>query len=356
MGFQVQLLEIMSRLPSSRHSMLFSATLPTSVTEFARAGLSNPAIVRLDAEYRINPDLAMKMLRINASDKAAALLVLLSEFIHVPLGSPTGKTPQVIVFVSTKHHVEYIAILLKLAGYSASFVYGNLDQRARQSQLQDFRDRRSSILIVTDVAARGLDIPFIDHIVNFDFPPNARTFVHRAGRTARGGRSGTAWSLVEHSDLPYFSDLNAFLHTAGQETHLQVLPALHLESMIEYINSISDGTDLVNLHAVMLRGDAMYRRSRGKASAGAYRSARGLRGELAVIGAEEGSFGTNEGLRQDLIATLNTFRPAVPAVTPKLLAKRDKKSVTTPDVLTASSTMPSEDSPIPARADKVSDD
>lgn len=323
MGFQVQLHEILSRLPTSRQSMLFSATLPTSVAEFARAGLSNPAMVRLDAEYRINPDLTTYMLRVNESEKDASLLSLLATSIKVPFGIPSEGQPQAIVFVATKHHVEYVAALLEAAQYQVAYVYGNLDQTARQSQLRDFRDRRSSILVVTDVAARGLDVPMVDHVINYDFPANSRVFVHRTGRTARGGRQGTSWSLVEKGDLPYYCDLNAFLRTADQETVLHAMSRQQVADMAEHIASSLDHTSgLTDLRAVMLRGEAMYRRSRSKASASGYKAARSIPHELVEFDAREEPLSSVESKRQDLISSLSSFRPGTPAVPATAAAHR----------------------------------
>jgi len=90
-------------------------------------------------------------------------------------------------------------------------VYGNLDQTARKEQIQDFRTGLTRILVVTDVAARGVDMPHINHVINYDFPSQPKIFVHRVGRTARAGRKGWAYSLCRHVDLPYLIDLQLFL-------------------------------------------------------------------------------------------------------------------------------------------------
>ncbi|BEI82928.1 hypothetical protein CcaverHIS002_0307960 [Cutaneotrichosporon cavernicola] len=171
MGFEVQLREILHRLPTTRHNLLFSATLPTTLAEFAKAGLNNPAFIRLDTEHRISPDLELAFLSVKPDEKEAALLVLLREVIHIPVASTaTDDSPRAIIFASTKHHVEYISTLLKAANYRTSYIYGSLDQVARQQQLRHFRDGKSEVLVVTDVAARGLDIPAMGHVINFDFP------------------------------------------------------------------------------------------------------------------------------------------------------------------------------------------
>ncbi|WVF70106.1 hypothetical protein IAT40_004894 [Kwoniella sp. CBS 6097] len=287
MGFDVQLREILSRLPPTRQNLLFSATLPSSVAEFAKAGLVNPLLIRLDAEHKISPDLDLRFLSVKPTEKDAALLVVLRDTIRVPLmlSVVDAQSPQAIVFVSTKHHVDYVTELLKTAGFRVSHIYSSLDQVARHQQLHHFRTRSTDVLVVTDVAARGLDIPVMDHVVNYDFPSGPRVFVHRVGRTARAGRKGNAWSLVTRDDWPYLFDLQTFL---GQERMgldgniLRAIPGDNISQMIEYIvTSLQEQAP--NLEAqrnVMRKGQAMFERSRGKADPASYRKAKHFGKEL----------------------------------------------------------------------------
>lgn len=327
LGFQVQLQEILSRLPTARHSMLFSATLPSSVAEFVRAGLQNPSVIRLDADVKINPDLDTLFLRVNSDDKEAALILLL-EHIAIPVNTtPEPDQPQAIIFVATKHHVEYLSALLSAAAFSVSHVYGSLDQIARQRQLQAFRDRRTSLLVVTDVAARGLDIPVMDHVINLDFPPNPRVFVHRVGRTARGGRKGTAWSLLDKDDLPYFADLAQHLATTSVEPELVRLPRGPIETAFESMQALaSTATDLLDLRTVMRKGDSMYKRSRSKASSQGYRTARSYADDSLPIFqlANSAPSTAQDASRQSMIDVIASFRPAATsiAVKPKRIGKR----------------------------------
>ncbi|KAI0316257.1 DEAD-domain-containing protein [Amylostereum chailletii] len=228
MGFETALTEIVHRLPSTRQTLLFSATLP-------KAGLQNPKLVRLDAEGKISTDLRMAFFSVKQDEKDACLLLLLRDVIGVPLGAnkPTGEDGeaglsekkrgkrrarevfmaphQTLVFAATKHHVEYLTNLLTTAGYAVSHIYGALDQTARSQQMEQFRRGQTNILVVTDVAARGIDIPVLENVVNYDFPQGARVFVHRVGRTARAGRQGWAWSFISNVELPYLLDLQLFL-------------------------------------------------------------------------------------------------------------------------------------------------
>ena len=160
----------------------------------------------------------MAFFSVKQLEKEAALLYILREIIKVPLNlNPTNDDVksksnkkksnskntsndllphQTIIFVSTKHHVEYITSLLNIAGYQTSYIYGSLDQTVRKIQINNFRTGQSNLLVVTDVAARGIDIPILENVINYDFVGSSKIFVHRVGRTARAGRRGWAYSLI----------------------------------------------------------------------------------------------------------------------------------------------------------------
>lgn len=206
MGFATQLRDILQQLPASRQTMLFSATLPAAVAQFARAGLRDPQMVRLDAETKVSEALKIGFLLVRSGDKPAALLWALRDIIPA--------TQQAMIFAATRHHVEYLLSLLRYAGISARPIYGSLDPEVRKANLARFRKGADvcRCLIVTDVAARGLDVPLLDNVINYDFPDKAKLFVHRAGRVARAGRTGLAISLVAPTEQPYMADLHIFLH------------------------------------------------------------------------------------------------------------------------------------------------
>lgn len=277
MGFEQQLHEILHRLPVNRHSLLFSATLPTSLAEFAKAGLNNPEFVRLDSDMRVNPDLDLGFFHVKPNEKDAGLLLILRDVLRIPLGASASDVDRAkaIIFASTKHHVEYLSVLLQAAGYRVSYIYGSLDQLARQQQLKQFRAAETDLLVVTDVAARGIDIPSIPHVINFDFPTGVRVFVHRVGRTARAGQHGHAWTLVTRDDLPYMRDLENFLERdfLKDRENYGTLPRDPLETMLEYVQQTLDieESQLPSLRDVMKRGQTMFERSRAKATRDAYK-------------------------------------------------------------------------------------
>ncbi|KAG0667976.1 ATP-dependent RNA helicase ddx54 [Maudiozyma exigua] len=255
MGFQDQLNELLAAFPSTRQTLLFSATLPSSLVDFAKAGLTNPVLVRLDAESKISDNLEMLFLSTKNDEREATLLYTLQEIIKIPIATPedikrykdatnamsdsesdddnnndknnkkrrkfkkqrmpaANELPSekaTILFVPTRHHVEYITQLLKDTGYLVSYLYGTLDQHARKAQLYNFRLGLTPILVVTDVAARGVDIPLLANVINYSLPSSSKIFVHRVGRTARAGSRGWAYSIVSENELPYLLDLELFL-------------------------------------------------------------------------------------------------------------------------------------------------
>lgn len=330
MGFAEQLNEILASLSTSRQSLLFSATLPKSLVEFAKAGLQDPVLVRLDSETKISEELEMAFFTVKDSERDAALNYVLRDVIKMPPATEEQKkyleeqdsyyTKQressddddedndkknnnkkkkkrrerlpkahelpsphsTIVFVPTKHHVEYISMLLKSLGYAVSYIYGSLDQTARKEQLYRFRAGKTSILVVTDVAARGIDVPVLANVINYCLPPSPKVFVHRVGRTARAGRRGWAYSLVRDSELPYLIDLELFLGrklllsskvanksevSYVERMILGTLPREGLEDQVGEIQSVLERNyDLTLQHQVAIRGEQQYVKTRPAAS------------------------------------------------------------------------------------------
>ncbi|NXK97781.1 DDX54 helicase, partial [Formicarius rufipectus] len=203
MGFAEQLQEIIARLPDCHQTVLFSATLPKLLVEFARAGLTEPMLIRLDVESKLSEQLKLAFFHVRGDDKPAVLLHLLRSVVK-----PQDQT---VVFVATKHHTEYLKELLTAQGIRCTHIYSSLDQTARKINIAKFSQGKCPVLLVTDVAARGLDIPMLDNVINFSFPAKAKLFLHRVGRVARAGRSGTAYSLVAPDEMPYVFDLHLFL-------------------------------------------------------------------------------------------------------------------------------------------------
>lgn len=184
--------KILKIIPKERRTFLFSATMSSKVESLQRASLSNPLRVSVSTDkYQTVSTLLQSYLFIPHKRKDIYLVFLLTEL--------AGQTA--IIFTRTVNETQRIAILLRLLGFSAIPLHGQLSQNARLGALNKFRSRSRTIMVATDVAARGLDIPSVDVVFNFDLPPDSKTYIHRVGRTARAGKSGKAISMVTQYDL-----------------------------------------------------------------------------------------------------------------------------------------------------------
>ena len=360
MGFAAQLGEILHALPQERQSLLFSATLPKTLVEFTKAGLRDPRLVRLDSESRISPDLQSAFFTVKTADKDGALLHILMDVIRIPMGATettkkvkvaasapqnpkkrkrtedleqnpqTSPSPHsTLIFTSTKHHVEYISTLLRTTGFAVSHAYGALDQTARKMQVQDFRSGVTNILVVTDVAARGIDIPVLANVINYDFPPQPKIFVHRAGRTARAGQRGWSYTFASQSDAPYLLDLQLFLgkrlllghdHNSQATNYADdvVVGSLSRERLAEkseWINKIlSEDTDIAALKEVARKGERLYLKTRSAASSESARRAKEVTtskewNELHQLFDDRGGNQDAELKAEQMLARVSGFRP-----------------------------------------------
>ncbi len=204
MGFAAQLREIASTLPDYCQKVLLSATMPKGLVEFTKSGFAtDPQVVRLDQEATVSEELRIAFITCRSMDKDAVLLHLLDHIRDDKEQNEGNRTGLTLIFAATRHHVEYITTLLVASGVSATMIYGTLDQEARKHNLAAFRSGKKSVLVVTDVAARGIDVPLIDHVIHYAFPSSPKLFVHRSGRAARAGRIGFSWGLVEPDEMPY---------------------------------------------------------------------------------------------------------------------------------------------------------
>ncbi|KAI1127356.1 ATP-dependent RNA helicase DBP10 [Nemania abortiva] len=351
MGFAAQLQEILHSLPPTRQTLLFSATLPSSVTEFVRAGCQDPILIRLDADTKISPDLEAAVFSVKGAEKLGTLLHVLHDVIKVPTGLPEGVTDSAenpskkrkrgpdashekqkpspystIIFTSTKHDVEFLQTMLTHAGFAVSYVYGSLDQTARNTQIENFRRGRSYILVVTDVAARGIDIPLLSNTVNYSFPATPKLYIHRVGRVARAGMRGWAYSLVKDTDVPYLLDLQLFLSQKlvlgkegkGAPNYMSDMVVgapvrSKVENYTEWLNKLlSDESDLIALQRVSEKAEKLYLKTRNSASSQSARRAREVvasKGFFQVHPIYGEDVSAVEDDRADMLAKISGFKP-----------------------------------------------
>ncbi len=189
MGFTVQLERIFKFMPKERQTLMFSATLPKNILTMSEKYLNNPKRVSVGAVNVIAKKIKQEVIRIEQDKKYEELTAQLS-----------AREGSVIVFVKTKHGADKMAKNLCRDGFTADALHGDLQQRKRDRVMRNFRDKSFRILIATDIAARGLDVPHIEHVINYDLPQVAEDFIHRMGRTARAGKEGSAISFVSRQD------------------------------------------------------------------------------------------------------------------------------------------------------------
>jgi ATP-dependent RNA helicase DDX54/DBP10 len=298
MGFREQLKELLGKLPERRQTALFSATLPSMVAEFAEAGLRTDAVlIRLDAELKLSPDLTCSFFSIRSEYRIPALLEILNRIYNA---STTGDK-LTIVFTATRHHVEYIVELLAASQYRVTGVYGAMDQEARTESLMSFRNGTKPIMVVTDLAARGLDIPHLDNVINVDMPPTGKMFIHRVGRAARAGRTGHAYTLCTNDELPYYVDLAKFVNLDMNKSIVRMEQG-RLDLLLSQCQGLHrmNGT-LESCHAVMLNACKQYHASRPPATPDSYAVAKSL-----LIGPEPGC----DGAQGDMLSAIRQYKRA----------------------------------------------
>jgi len=214
MGFIRDIRKIVGMLPLKRHTMLFSATMPPEIEKLAREILQHPKRIEVTPKVITVDRIDQHVYHVDGRAKRA----LLSELIADPAMA------RIIVFTRTKHGANRLAEQLVRDGHSADAIHGNKSQSARQRALEDFRDARSRILVATDIAARGIDVDGITHVVNFDLPNEPESYVHRIGRTARAGASGIAISFCDPSERKYLRDIERLIKRTLAPANMPELP------------------------------------------------------------------------------------------------------------------------------------
>ena len=188
MGFVDDIKSIIEKLPSHQ-TLLFSATLPKNISDLAQKFLDNPQRINAGKENTPITDIKQEVRNVSQKEKYSQLKIEVVE-----------RTGSIVLFVKTKRSADKIALQLRKDKFNAEAIHGDLRQRKREKVLIKFRKNRFQILVATDVAARGLDIPHIEHVINYDIPQNPEDYIHRIGRTARAGAKGSALTFLSPAD------------------------------------------------------------------------------------------------------------------------------------------------------------
>lgn len=189
MGFTIQIENVLKYMTGKRQTLLFSATLPKNIARIAAKYQTDPVRIAVATDSKPAENIKQENLKTTESEKYPTLLDQLDE-----------REGSIIVFVKTKHGTEKIAKRLSQEGHRADAIHGNLNQNRRDRVLNGFRKKKYRILVATDVAARGLDVPHIEHVINYDLPQCPEDYIHRIGRTARAGAEGSALNLITPAD------------------------------------------------------------------------------------------------------------------------------------------------------------
>ncbi|WP_336070728.1 DEAD/DEAH box helicase [Mesoflavibacter sp. CH_XMU1404-2] len=210
MGFLRDIERVMKFMPDKRQNLMFSATFSKDIKKLAHSILNHPVQVEVTPENTTVKTISQKVYRV-AKDKKTGLIIKLIK---------DGNWKQVLVFTRTKHGANKLCKKMDQSGIKAAAIHGNKSQAARTKALKGFKDGSVSVLVATDIAARGLDIPLLPHVINFEIPNISEDYVHRIGRTGRAGADGQAISLVSADETTFLKDIEKLI---GEKLPVEIL-------------------------------------------------------------------------------------------------------------------------------------
>ena len=217
MGFLPDVRRVVAQLPSRRHSLFFSATLPREIVDLARTLVRDPVHITITPEQPAVERIVQKVMFVNRKDKDALLVDLLSD---------PGVT-RALVFTQMKYLANRVAQRLERHGVQAAAIHGNKSQNARTKALDGFKSGYTRVLVATDIAARGIDVESVSHVINYNIPVEPETYVHRIGRTARAGAEGDAISFCSAEERDYLRAIERLLR---QQIPVDVNHPYHCET------------------------------------------------------------------------------------------------------------------------------
>ena len=201
MGFIHDVKKVIAKLPERRQSLFFSATMPPDVAKLADTILRNPANVEVTPVSSTADTIAQALYFVGRDDKRKLLVHILDD----------QKIKSALVFARTKHGADKVVKDLLKAGIGAEAIHGNKSQNARQRALSNFKSRETRVLVATDIAARGIDVDELSHVINYELPNIPETYVHRIGRTGRAGHDGIALSFCDEEETEYLRDIHKLI-------------------------------------------------------------------------------------------------------------------------------------------------
>ncbi|WP_407526037.1 DEAD/DEAH box helicase [Lacibacter sp. MH-610] len=202
MGFVQDVKRIIAHLPHQKQTLFFSATMPTEIKHLASILLRNPVKVEVTPVSSTAEMIQQSVYYVEKHHKQSLLLELLKD----------GSIETLLVFTQMKHAADKLCKQLQKAGINAEAIHGNKSQNARQAALKNFKNRKTRVLVATDIAARGIDIDELTHVLNYELPNVPETYVHRIGRTGRAGADGTAFSFCDWSEKTFLTDIQKLIN------------------------------------------------------------------------------------------------------------------------------------------------
>ncbi|OPX61349.1 MAG: putative ATP-dependent RNA helicase [Methanomassiliicoccales archaeon PtaB.Bin134] len=233
MGFIEDIEYIVSRTKTPRQTLLFSATIPEAIKEIAARHMVNPETIMIGEEQIVLPTTKQVYFNIERKNKIWALCRVLDAY-----------KPKAMVFVQTKVMVDIITKRLASYGYRVGELHGDLTQAKREKVLNEFREGKTAVLIATDVAARGLDIEGVTHVINYDIPEDPEVYVHRIGRTGRAGKEGIAITFITSKEVHLLKKINEFGVT---EITKEEVPESGRKDVIRKVMDFEDQADLFGM-------------------------------------------------------------------------------------------------------------
>ncbi len=215
MGFLRDIKKVLSLVPKEKQTLLFSATFSKEIKELANNIMFRPVSVEAEPENSTAEKVIQRAIRVDKGRKNELLIKLISE----------GNWQQVLIFTRTKHGANRLCEKLKKANITAAAIHGNKSQNSRTKALEGFKKNKIRVLVATDIAARGLDIPLLPHVVNYELPNIPADYVHRIGRTGRAGANGEALSLVCAEERDYLRDIEKLL---GKKLSTEILDGFEI--------------------------------------------------------------------------------------------------------------------------------
>lgn len=278
MGFSEALKKIVGFLPKERQTFMFSATMPPSIKTLSLTYLTNPEHITVGSTITPSVQIKQEMLKTSTDEKYPTLLKELSQ-----------REGSIIVFVKTKHGAERLATKLNGQNHCAAAIHGDLKQRKREEVIRNFRNSKHRIVVATDLAARGLDIPHIKHVINFDLPQCPEDYIHRIGRTGRAGMEGSALSFISPDEGQKWRRIQNLMDPENAQPVGPDKPSRRSNSRpFQKSEGPRKGKPFRNVESS--RGEKPFRSSEGQKSRKPFRSFEGPR--------EDKSFRNSEGPRE----------------------------------------------------------